>query len=46
MESGQVDTQSWVQSFPLTQGAEIFRRMVAGQGTDIKAVLCPEHGVP
>jgi len=41
MSSGRIQTESWVQAFPLSAGADIFRRMVAAQGTDIKAVLCP-----
>lgn len=41
MSSGKVDAQSWVQRFPLTDGVEAFQRMLAGKGTDIKAVVCP-----
>jgi L-iditol 2-dehydrogenase len=41
MASGRVDALSWVQSFPLTAGAEAFQRMLAAKGADIKGVLCP-----
>jgi threonine dehydrogenase-like Zn-dependent dehydrogenase len=41
MSSGKVDAQSWVQKFPLIDGVEAFQRMLAGKGTDIKAVVCP-----
>jgi threonine dehydrogenase-like Zn-dependent dehydrogenase len=41
MATGRVDALSWVQSFPLEEGAVAFRRMLAAQGTDLKAVLCP-----
>ncbi len=41
MASGQVDALTWVQRFPLEQGVEAFKRMVAARGHDIKAVVCP-----
>jgi L-iditol 2-dehydrogenase len=41
MASGQVDVGSWVQCFALADGVTAFERMLAGQGSDIKAVLCP-----
>lgn len=41
MASGKVDAQSWVQRFPLAEGVTAFQRMLAAQGADIKAVLCP-----
>lgn len=41
MASGRVETASWVQRFPLTEGVEAFQRMLAARGADIKAVLCP-----
>ena len=41
MASGQVDALSWVQRFPLKEGVTAFRRMLAAQGNDIKAVICP-----
>lgn len=41
MASGRVDVQSWVQSFPLADGVEAFKRMLATQGDDLKAVLLP-----
>lgn len=41
MASGQVDALSWVQRFPLEEGVTAFRRMLAAQGHDIKAVICP-----
>lgn len=42
MVSGRVDVQSWVQSFPLSDGVEAFHRMLAAQGFDLKAVLLPQ----
>ncbi|MBI3878254.1 MAG: alcohol dehydrogenase catalytic domain-containing protein [Verrucomicrobia bacterium] len=39
MATGQVDVTSWVQTFPLDRGVEAFRRMLAAQGADIKAVI-------
>jgi len=41
MASGRVDALSWVQRFPLEEGVTAFRRMLAAQGNDIKAVICP-----
>lgn len=41
MASGQVDAQSWVQRFPLEEGVTAFQRMLAAQGADLKAVICP-----
>ena len=41
MESGAVDMTSWPEAFPLEQGAEAFRRMLAAKGSDLKAVLVP-----
>ena len=41
MASGQVDALTWVQRFPLEQGVEAFKRMVAAKGNDIKGVICP-----
>lgn len=41
MASEQVEVQSWVQTFSLSQGVEAFQRMLAAQGDDIKAVLLP-----
>ena len=41
MASGRVDVHSWVQRFALADGVTAFERMLAGRGTDIKAVLCP-----
>ena len=41
MASGKVDALTWVQRFPLEQGVEAFKRMVAARGNDIKAVVCP-----
>jgi len=36
-----VDGKSWIKTFPLGEGVEAFRRMLAAQGDDIKAVLMP-----
>jgi threonine dehydrogenase-like Zn-dependent dehydrogenase len=41
MATGRVDALSWVQRFPLEAGVTAFRRMLAAQGNDIKAVICP-----
>jgi len=41
MATGRVDVQSWVHPFPLAEGETAFRRMLAAQGDDIKAVLLP-----
>lgn len=41
MTQGRVDVQSWVQTAPLEAGADLFRRMLAPTGTDLKAVLIP-----
>lgn len=41
MASGRVDVTSWVQAFPLDDGADAFRRMLAADGADLKAVLVP-----
>lgn len=41
MSSGQVDALTWVKRFPLEEGVTAFRRMLAAQGNDIKAVICP-----
>ncbi|MCG8604802.1 alcohol dehydrogenase catalytic domain-containing protein [bacterium] len=41
LSSGLVDTKRWLQSFPLERGVEVFQRMLAAEGKDIKAVLIP-----
>jgi L-iditol 2-dehydrogenase len=41
MASGQIDALSWVQRFALQDGVTAFHRMLAAQGADLKAVLCP-----
>lgn len=41
LASGKVDGSSWITAFPLSQGVTAFERMLAAQGDDIKAVLCP-----
>ena len=41
LASGRVDALSWIKTFPLGEGVEAFRRMMAPQGDDIKAVLLP-----
>ena len=41
MVSGRVDVQSWVHAFPLADGVDAFRRMLAAKGEDLKAVLLP-----
>ncbi len=41
MAAGRVDALSWVQRFPLADGVTAFNRMLAAQGVDLKAVICP-----
>lgn len=41
MADGRVDVTSWVHTFPLADGAAAFRRMLAAEGSDVKAVLIP-----
>lgn len=41
MASGKVNAQTWVQRFGLKEGVAAFHRMLAAQGNDLKAVLCP-----
>ena len=41
MDAGKVDALSWVQRFPLDDSVIAFRRMLAAQGADLKAVICP-----
>lgn len=43
MRSGAVDALSWPQVFPLEEGVQAFHRMLAAQGSDIKAVIVPER---
>ncbi|MCS6849032.1 MAG: alcohol dehydrogenase catalytic domain-containing protein [Anaerolineae bacterium] len=39
--AGKVDVSSWPEVFPLDRGVEAFRRMLAAQGNDIKAIIKP-----
>jgi L-iditol 2-dehydrogenase len=41
MAAGKVDVTGWPEAFPLDRGEEAFRRMLAAQGKDIKAVIKP-----
>ena len=41
LAGGRVDATSWSKTFPLVEGVAAFRRMLAAQGDDIKAVLLP-----
>jgi threonine dehydrogenase-like Zn-dependent dehydrogenase len=41
LRTARVDATSWVKTFPLAEGVEAFRRMMAAEGDDIKAVLLP-----
>ncbi len=41
LASGKVDGTSWIKAFPLSDGVAAFERMLAAEGDDIKAVLCP-----
>jgi L-iditol 2-dehydrogenase len=42
LANGQVDARSWSKAFPLVEGVEAFRRMMAAEKDDIKAVLLPD----
>ena len=41
MSSGQVETASWVERFPIERGVDAFERMLKPRGRDIKAVIVP-----
>ena len=41
MASGQVETASWVERFPIERGVEAFERMLKPKNRDIKAVIVP-----
>ena len=41
LAQGKVDGSSWIKAFPLDEGVTAFNRMLAAEGDDIKAVLCP-----
>jgi len=41
MASGQVETASWAERFPIERGVEAFERMLKPNGRDIKAVIVP-----
>lgn len=41
LAEGAVDAASWTHVFPLAEGAAAFRRMLAAEGDDVKAVLVP-----
>lgn len=41
MASGRVDALTWVQRFALKDAVPAFHRMLAAQGADLKAVICP-----
>jgi threonine dehydrogenase-like Zn-dependent dehydrogenase len=41
MTEGRVRVDGWVTAFPLSEGETAFRRMLAAEGEDIKAVLEP-----
>lgn len=41
LAEGKIDGLSWVKTFPLEKGVTAFNQMLAAQGDDIKAVLCP-----
>lgn len=41
MAAGHVDVTTWPTTFPLDDGVTAFHRMLAAQGTDLKAVLVP-----
>jgi threonine dehydrogenase-like Zn-dependent dehydrogenase len=41
LASRRVDVSSWSKTFPLVEGVDAFRRMLAAQDDDIKAVLLP-----
>ena len=41
LAEGRISVDDWVKTFPLDEGVEAFRRMLAAEGNDIKAVLQP-----
>ena len=41
MAEGRISVDDWVQAFPLEEGVDAFRRMLAAEGNDVKAVLQP-----
>ena len=41
MAEGRVHVDGWVKAFPLDDGVHAFRRMLAAEGDDVKAVLQP-----
>ncbi len=45
MTEGLVDVTSWVATAPLTEGVDLFQRMLNPGETDLKAVLCPQPTV-
>jgi len=42
LASGRIDGTSWIKTFPLVEGVEAFRSMLAARGDNIKGVLLPE----
>jgi L-iditol 2-dehydrogenase len=41
LATGRIDGTSWIKTFPLVEGVEAFRSMLAGRGDNIKGVLLP-----
>jgi L-iditol 2-dehydrogenase len=41
LASGRIDGTSWIKTFPLVEGVEAFRSMLAARGDNIKGVLIP-----
>ena len=41
LASGRIDGTSWIKTFPLVEGVEAFRSMLAARGDNIKGVLLP-----
>lgn len=41
LASGRIDGTSWIKTFPLEDGVEAFRSMLAARGDNIKGVLMP-----
>jgi len=41
LASGKIEYESWIERFPITRADEAFRRMLAAEGGDIKAIIQP-----
>ena len=41
LAAGKIEYESWIERFPITRADEAFRRMLAAEGRDIKAIVQP-----